>query len=156
MSPRAKVPNPLTETMRFRCTPVDKKLIEERAIAVGVTVTEYLRARTTGRMPWLDTGPGSLGDTPPSTDLMVGGETSRVTTAGEVVRALAEQGVPEEVAVSAPTVEELEVADEVAEAQLDDPTARQAFITRRTVQLRGQGKTTPVARRAAEEEWANR
>lgn len=48
------------------------------------------------------------------------------------------------------------VEAEVEEAQMTDDAAREAFLRRRTTQLVGQGRTTPVARREAEAEWRMR
>jgi len=58
------------------------------------------------------------------------------------------------------TVEEVaaaaEVSAEVGEAKLTDDPAREAFITRRALQLYGQGRTKRLARVEAEAEWRNR
>lgn len=48
------------------------------------------------------------------------------------------------------------VAAEVDEAKLVDDAAREAFVARRTRELVGKGRTTPVARREAEAEWRAR
>lgn len=48
------------------------------------------------------------------------------------------------------------VAAEVDEAKLADDAAREAFVARRTRELVGKGRTTPVARREAEAEWRAR
>ena len=48
------------------------------------------------------------------------------------------------------------VKAEIEEAKLQDDPAREAFIERRTKQLVGQGRTTPVAQREARSEWERR
>lgn len=53
-------------------------------------------------------------------------------------------------------VEEEKVKTEVAEARLKDDPAREEFVARRTLQLKGAGHTTQVAARMAREEWEAR
>lgn len=47
-------------------------------------------------------------------------------------------------------------ADRVGEARMGNEEAHAIFVQRRTTELHGQGKTTPVARRLAEAEWRSR
>lgn len=124
-----KKKDPRTETMRFRVTPREKASIAARAIEAGVVLSDYLRLRALGVKP---VGPGAVLGSPPSPSI--------------------------EVEKAEPTVDPAvahEVEAEVDEAMKDDPAAHEAFITRRTMQLRGR-HTLPIARRMAEKEWAER
>jgi hypothetical protein len=126
---RPKSDDPRTELLATRVTPGEKARIAERAAAAGMKVGEFIRRRALGEKP--------RGLTP-------------IAAPSPSPRA------PVNPTVLAARLEEVAVPREIEEAMLDDPTARDTFITRRTLQLRGEGKTTPVARKAAEEEWATR
>lgn len=121
--------NALVERLEFRVSVVDKAKITERALAAGMKVPEFLRVRALGLKP--------RGLTPIAPPPVPPRE-------------------PVNPVIAAKGVEKQEVADEIAEAMLDDPTAREAFIRRRTTQLMGGGSTSLVAARLAAEEWANR
>lgn len=125
---RPKSKDPRTETMKFRATPGEQARIRLRAVAAGLDVGTFMRVRALGEKPRGLERPEPEAKRPPE----------------------------DPVAALAVGVEKQEVADEIAEAQLDDPTAREAFIARRAQQFHGQGKTMPVARALASEEWANR
>jgi hypothetical protein len=71
-------------------------------------------------------------------------------------RCLGEKPVRVNPTVLAAGIEHETVAEEVAEAKLEDPSARDAFIARRALQLKGEGRTTLVARREALREWEAR
>lgn len=126
---RPKSNDPRTETLKVRVTPVEKAKIGERAVAAGLGIAEFMRIRALGEKP-----------------------RGLVRPEPEPKRA---PGIPSATTVSV-GVERQTVADEIAEAQLDDPTAREAFIARRAQQIHGQGKTMPVARSLASHEWATR
>lgn len=123
---RPKSKDPRTETIGARVTPVTKARIAERAHAAGMKVSEFIVHRALGEKPRHYVKPEPVPR-----------------------RAPAE-------AAAAILIEREEVRAEVAEAQLDDPAAREAFIARRAQQLHGQGKTMPVARSLASQEWATR
>jgi hypothetical protein len=88
----------------------------------------------------------------------------RARVAGVVVaeflraRALGEKPLAAGASTGTPIVPavKVEVEREVEEAMLEDPGAHDAFVARKTIQLRGQGHTTPRARELAEKEWAER
>lgn len=126
---RPKSKDPRTETIAARVTPVTKARIAERAHAAGMKISEFIVHRALGEKPRHYVKPQPQPKRAP--------------------------GIPSATAVSV-GVERQTVADEIAEARLDDPTAREAFITRRAQQLHGQGKTMPVARSLASQEWATR
>lgn len=104
-------PEPRTERLEVRISPLEKALIAERALEAGQKVSDYVRDRALCRPP---SNEGAKQEHPPA------------------------------------------VAAEIAEAKLEDGPAREAFLQRRTQQLIGQGRTSPVARREAEREWEER
>lgn len=126
---RPRKENALSERLEFRVSTVDKARIEERARAAGMRLPEFLRARALGLKPR-----GLVPIAPPPAPVRE----------------------PVNPVIAAKAVERQEVADEIAEAMLDDPAARDAFLERRTKWLIGHGNTSLVARRMAAAEWANR
>lgn len=126
---RPRSDDPRTETLKTRVTPGEKARIQERALEAGMDVGTFLRARALGLKPR-----GLTPIEPPP----------------------APPHAPVNPTVVAAEVEKQEVADEIEEARLEDPPARDAFLERRTRQLVGAGNTTLVARRLAAAEWENR
>ncbi len=126
---RPRKENALSERLEFRVSQADKVRIEERARAAGMKLPEFLRARALGLKP------RGLTPIPPPP---------------------APPREPVNPVVTAADIEKQEIADEVTEAMLDDPAARDAFLERRARQLMGKGNTLLVARRLAAEEWATR
>jgi hypothetical protein len=126
---RPRKENPRAEQLAFRVTAVEKAKIAERARAAGMPIPDFLRARALGLKP-RGLEPIAAPPVPPR--------------------------APVNPVVRAEEVRKQEIADEVAEAMLEDPAARDAFLDRRTKQLVGAGSTTLVARRKAAEEWATR
>jgi len=127
---RPKSDDPRVDVMRFRTSPAETARIKERAIASGMKLPDFLRARALGQKPRGLQRPEPEPQRPPAR--------------------------PVNPTVAAAAVERQEVADEVEEAKLRDEEAYDAFVERRTRQLYGQGKTMLVARRLVKEEWENR
>jgi hypothetical protein len=124
---RPKSDNPRTETMGFRATPGEKARIQERAIASGMKLPDFLRARALGLKP------RGLQRPEP-----------------------AARRAPEQPVNPVVTPTDVEVGAEIAEAAMSDEDAQAAFIKRRTTQLIGQGCTSLVARNKAGIEWRTR
>lgn len=126
---RPKSKDPRTQVMRFRATPGEEARIKERAIASGMKLPDFLRARALGLKPRSLQRPEPEPVRPPEEPV-----NPRITPEG---------------------VREVEVAAEVAESAMKDREAREAFIKRRTLQLQAR-YTSLVAARMAKEEWEKR
>lgn len=119
------------KTIQVRVSDAEKAQIQERAVAAGMKVSDYVRVRALGRRLRSSSSPPSNEGAKP-------------------------EHSHDPPAQTAATVPDIEVAAEVEEAKMPDEAAREAFVERRTKQLIGRGRTSIVARREAEAEWKMR
>jgi hypothetical protein len=124
--PRPKSDDPRSEHIDVRVTKGEKARISERAIAAGMPIPEFVRTRALGLKP---RGLAKPSPTP--------------------------RRAPEKPVNPVVTPEAVEVAAEIEEAHLSAAESREAFIARRTLQLRGR-YTGLVARNMAKKEWEER
>jgi hypothetical protein len=124
-------------TIQFRVDEAEKHELLLRCKAAGFDdLGPWLRALGLGR---LETSQGMSG---PAEDAGPGADDGALN------------GAPDG---STPTPgEKLKIDQEVEEAKLADEPAREAFVTRRTRVLYGQGYTTSAAAKMAEAEWRDR
>ena len=152
-------------TIQIRVSDVEKARIEERAIAAGQKVSEFVRNRALGRrgsaspataVPRRLPPPAvNAGITPDGAIVKI--DPSLPMDVPDVAGALSnEEPKREEVPDMASRVEAERVSAEIEESKLTDDPARVAFIERRTRELYAQGRTTAVAKSEAEAEWRRR
>lgn len=152
--------------MEVRVDAAEKKRIAANAKEAGFeSVGDYMR--TMALQPSLERakaepGAGARTDTPcPHTTLQDISNGTTIVNAGQcagcgaIVKIDPDRGIHVDLSDARPDVEP-RTAAEIAEAKLKEDPAREAFIERRTRELHGQGRTTPVARREAEAEWRAR
>lgn len=123
---RPKSKDPRTEHIDIRLTKGEKARIGERAIAAGMPIADFVRTRALGLRP-----------------------------RGLVKPEPAPRRAPERPRNPLVTPTDVEVAAEKEEAAMPDDEAREAFMRRRTLQLRGR-YTSIVARNLAKREWEQR
>lgn len=121
--------------IHVRVSEDERETIEKHADRAGLKFSEYVRRAALGEWEAI-LGAGANTSAPPAT--------ASAPSPAERETPMAERVVGEEVAA------------EVTEATQLDDVARESFLERRTRQLVGQGKTTPVAKSLAEAEWRQR
>lgn len=148
------------DRFEFRLRDDERKEIEANAEAAGFdSVGDYVRTMALTRTSIEGEKPEPAAGECTHTEIedLSNGTTivnaGRCKGCGEIVKIDPDRG---SVYSEGAGTERERVAVEVAEAKLKDDAARETFLERRTRELHGAGRTTPVARREAEAEWRAR
>lgn len=147
---------PLDATLKIKVSAEDKRRIKKNAAKAGLSMAEFVRRMTTdGRLK-----------VPPARD--AAGQPSARTSAGDKpghrAESKADRPVPVPAEPGASNAEAKPEAAPIDTTEIPEPgetdtaidpslETHQAFLTRRTRELYGQGNVTRVARRLAEAEW---